>query len=218
MPHDGSSHSKILCGRSDVTSCTAGGILVSLVTLPVTLANNTIADANDVMADLNAIVNDYNGSVSNANISGSAAIAESKITFSGTSGHNHSGGTQGRAVPSTPYIGTFTRSHSAASGSQAITGVGFTPSEIEFLAVVDGQDEWSYGFSNAVLHYCVSNANGSSSGTWVITAQCIRLVEGGGLSQEATVASLDSDGFTLTWTRTGGTAAGTIEVRFIARR
>lgn len=52
---------------------------MSTITLPVTLANNTVANANDVMSNLNTIVSDYNGSISNVNISGSAAIADSKL-------------------------------------------------------------------------------------------------------------------------------------------
>jgi len=59
---------------------------MSLITLPVTLTNGSVADANDVMSDLNTIANDYNGSITNANISATAAIADSKLATLTTTG------------------------------------------------------------------------------------------------------------------------------------
>lgn len=57
-------------------------------------ATLTAAIWNDEFAN---IYDDYNGGITNANISGSAAIAESKITFSG-SGHGHTGGSDGKVI------------------------------------------------------------------------------------------------------------------------
>ena len=60
-------------------------------------ANGTTADADQVDTELNAIYSEFNGNIDNANIKAGAAIAESKIAFSG-SGHGHGGGTDGKTI------------------------------------------------------------------------------------------------------------------------
>lgn len=53
-------------------------------------AGTTIEPAQ-VNANFNTIYNEFNGSITNANISASAAIAESKISFNTSTGHDHDG-------------------------------------------------------------------------------------------------------------------------------
>ena len=68
--------------------------IISQQTTAVTGATITAAVWNDEWSNL---LDDYNGSITNANISATAAIAESKLTFSG-SGHGHTGGTDGKEI------------------------------------------------------------------------------------------------------------------------
>ena len=65
--------------------------------------NKSWADAENVnYTDLNSnfstIYNEFNGSISNANIDSSAAIAESKLAFDTSAGHDHDG-TDSKAIP-----------------------------------------------------------------------------------------------------------------------
>jgi hypothetical protein len=68
---------------------------VSVITLPFAFTPGTLIKSADVMANYNAIVADYNGNITGANVLG---IAEAKVTFAGTGGHAHSGGTGGTPV------------------------------------------------------------------------------------------------------------------------
>ena len=45
----------------------------------------------DLNGNFDTIYNDYNGGITNDNISASAAIVESKITFNTSTGHSHNG-------------------------------------------------------------------------------------------------------------------------------
>jgi hypothetical protein len=47
--------------------------------------------ASALNGEFNNILADYNGGITNANISNSAGIAESKVTFNTSSGHTHNG-------------------------------------------------------------------------------------------------------------------------------
>lgn len=68
-------------------------------------AGNTI-DPDENNANENALYNLVNGSLDNANISTSAAIAESKINFNTSTGHNHDG-TNSKEIPK-GYMATVT--------------------------------------------------------------------------------------------------------------
>lgn len=70
---------------------------MSTISRVTTWSDNQTLTASALNGEFNNILNDYNGSVTNANISASAGIAESKLTFSG-SGHGHTGGTDGKLI------------------------------------------------------------------------------------------------------------------------
>jgi hypothetical protein len=71
---------------------------MGIITLPTTFVDGTTPTAAQFNGDFSAIVNEFNGSISNANISASAAIAESKLAFNSSTGHNHDGVTS-RLIP-----------------------------------------------------------------------------------------------------------------------
>ena len=59
---------------------------MSIISLPYTLTDGTVAVAAQVMSDLNTIINDYNGNINNSNLSSSIAITDSKLNQITTAG------------------------------------------------------------------------------------------------------------------------------------
>lgn len=115
------------------------------------------------------------------------------------------------------YFGTLTRDMTAASGDVSYTGVGFMPRAVVFLAVKDTSTFFSVGFGDDASSYDVhhtSAADTFESGATTV----IDMIEGVGKSQLADIKTLDADGFTLTWTKAGATAAGTAKVYYLAMR
>lgn len=103
------------------------------------------------------------------------------------------------------HVGSFTRDLTAASGDVSYTGVGFTPSHIDFHGVVGNNVASSHGFSQP-----------DKSGTGIFTNEAIpqggintdagansvlTLVSAANAFQTAIIKSYDSDGFTLTWSK-----------------
>lgn len=96
-----------------------------------------------------------------------------------------------------------TRNMADASGDVAITGVGFKPTSIIFFANVQGQAQHSFGAVDSAktmgdLVTIDANAYYSDSGI-VVNLQTIINVN----TQKAVLKTFDTDGFTLTWTKTG---------------
>lgn len=96
--------------------------------------------------------------------------------------------------------GSFTRAMNSASGSQAVTGVGFQPKFLRFVCGVTGQAIGSWGTYDAATSQCMFE---SDDGLKHVTASlCVVLQYAATSAQQvASVASLDADGFTLTWTK-----------------
>jgi hypothetical protein len=135
------------------------------------------------------------------------------------------------AVPVQRFKGTITRVITDASGSQAITGVGFTPKK---LTIVSGAQNFSDGSINytatsrgdsiaggsSQCEYVSVPSGSASSGTqaaYVDTTNIVRVFSSNNSAgQVATLTSLDSDGFTLNWTKTGLPTGGNMLTYFIA--
>lgn len=102
----------------------------------------------------------------------------------------------------------ITRAMDAASGAVAYTGVGFQPSALIAYGVVDGMNSLAFGIVDSVLLERGIEATGNPLlGTY--DSVLLRIIEPAVGDQRCVVASLDADGFTLTWTRTGVTNPGT---------
>ena len=111
-------------------------------------------------------------------------------------------------------VGTFDRDMTAVTGGVSYTGVGFTPKAIIFLGT-DNAITGSWGFSDDTTEGIVFNDDGTT--TLSTDTVAIRISEGVGARQVATVSSFDSDGFTLSWTKTG-TPTGTATIKYLAFR
>lgn len=111
-------------------------------------------------------------------------------------------------------ISNFTRDLTTASGTQAVTGVGFSPKAIIFLSVLDGLAA-SWGFSNVTgdRGLLFRGAGGPIYGTGCIQLQLNTTPD----QQYANVQSLDADGFTLNWTKQNS-PTGTASIFYMAFR
>lgn len=111
------------------------------------------------------------------------------------------------AAKETVYI-TFTRDMQANSGNVSYTGVGFSPSVIIFYSDT-GSSFGCMGMGSETLDKCVSWRAGAANS---VGTRCLYIESAAGAYQEATVNSMDADGFTLAWVKGGapGVATATI--------
>lgn len=105
---------------------------------------------------------------------------------------------------------SFTRDTSLASGTQAVTGVGFIPRAVILLAGLNtGTAQVSVGMDEGVTPACMFNNSNNTADTWGITAsQSITFIQSGAAVYEGKISAFGADGFTITWTKTG-TPTGT---------
>lgn len=106
-----------------------------------------------------------------------------------------------------------TRAMDTATGDVSYTGTGFKPSAI--FAIASLQSSFSFGFAAGTEKGAVYAYPGVG---YPVTYDLCYLHESGGKTQSAIVKSYDADGFTLTWTRTGATAARITNVFFLLMR
>ena len=100
-------------------------------------------------------------------------------------------------------------SRAATTGTQAITGIGFTPKLIKIMAVYDGTipGAWSNGRATSTTNeYCIYyRANGDTTYDYSIIN-----VSGTDVNV-AQISSFDADGFTLSWTTSNDTISFSYE-------
>jgi len=104
----------------------------------------------------------------------------------------------------------------AATGNQAITGVGFLPKAVIFAhsgATTDNTVEnyaaLGIGFTDGTNNNAMMSGSDTGSSVVISTGGCIRRSYGSTtptVTANASASSLDSDGFTLNWTTTDATA------------
>ena len=105
----------------------------------------------------------------------------------------------------------FTRNLSLAAGNQSVTGVGFRPKLIFFIVGVAGGSPWnSIGIADGVNNAGIELAIGAASPAAFFQsaiAGILRDNASGSNNQSFVLASFDSDGFTITWTKAGAPSA-----------
>ena len=110
---------------------------------------------------------------------------------------------------------TATYDMSTATGTVSYTGAGFSPQSVIVFGQVNSDPALSVGFANrsesgeSILQLQSGNSAESNS--------LIHLELGGGAKQTAVISSWDTDGVTLSWTKTGS-PTGTANVKFLYRR
>jgi hypothetical protein len=95
---------------------------------------------------------------------------------------------------------TFTHTGNV-TGDQSITGVGFTPTNLLVIAKVDNVNwESSTGATDGTNQYCFSSYYlGGSNAYWDTCLINLQDYNTGTSYMQAVIKSLDSDGFTITW-------------------
>jgi hypothetical protein len=130
-------------------------------------------------------------------------------------------GTQFALVNTSSFAsGIFTRDMTTATGSQAVTGVGFRPRLILFLAAEGSTSQASIGFDLAgSSRASISNRNASAADVWARsgTSYSIYAEQGSGNVYAGGVTSFDADGFTVSWVKSGS-PTGTLGVDYLAMR
>jgi hypothetical protein len=114
----------------------------------------------------------------------------------------------------------ITRDMTAASASGvAYTGMGFKPKLILLLSAIltTGAQVWSIGFYDGTTNGC-SNIFESIDLSFSQSAFCVVVGDTSTTFQTFTGTSLDADGFTGDWVKTGSPAAGTARITVVGFR
>lgn len=111
-------------------------------------------------------------------------------------------------------IGTFTRTQDAADGNQAITGVGFTPKAVLFFGGVSGAESRSIGVDDGTNHYV--DVVATTAAHVNDTSYSIKTLDNGSWDEKGRITSMDSDGFTIAWTKGGSPVSATITIFYLA--
>ena len=113
-------------------------------------------------------------------------------------------------------VGSFTKDTADATGTSAITGVGFAPKALIFFMNVSGQDEMSFGLADGSSSGMVADQNGQQADDYYsTTGRIIQAIQAGNVEYAGVLNSLDSDGFTIGWTKTGA-KTGTMLIFYLA--
>lgn len=121
-------------------------------------------------------------------------------------------------------VGTFktflkaeSRASDGADGAISYTGYGFKPAALIILATGTNQQSGSIGFGDAALsEMCLCIVIGGLVKV-IKTDKIVSYNEqAGNVYEDAVLTTLDSDGFTLTWTKVGVPGAGTIDLVVLA--
>ena len=124
------------------------------------------------------------------------------------------------AVPAstTIKIGGFSKDIADASGTLAITGVGFQPTVVMFFATVSGGSGFSVGSNDLTTRSAFYDNQASSDNTWGnLGAGTIMMERGSGNQYKGVVNSMDVDVFTIGWTKVSS-ISGTMQVTWHAMR
>lgn len=98
-------------------------------------------------------------------------------------------------------IVTVTRSTSDASGTQAVTGVGFEPSVLIAMSATGNVGRFSVGLGKVGTNKCINSTYAAQAGSYGIPSNLINMRQSasGAAIYTANVISFDEDGFTLDW-------------------
>ena len=114
-------------------------------------------------------------------------------------------------------VGSVARDLTTATGTQAVTGLGFSPSAVVFITGVNGTAQQSWGFSDGTSDLNFRNNAGGVADATEASSYVAFIETSVSNFQLAELDSLDADGFTLAWTK-GGSPTGTAIVLYMAYR
>lgn len=116
------------------------------------------------------------------------------------------------------YSDKFQRDMTTATGTQAVTGIGFKPTYVLMLASVGAGQTVSWGSDNSNgSRRCLYSLDGDITTITGAGTVSVQLYISGSAEQHGLISSFDSDGFTFSWTKVGS-PTGTATVNFTAFR
>ena len=184
-----------------------GNPVVTATTVSSTWANNTL---NDIATGLTLALCKDGQSTPTANL----PMGTFKLTGLGDGSAATDSMAYGQRAKFK--IGTTTRDLTTATGTQDVTGIGFTPTGVILFAGVTGTSYMSLGMDDATTRGIIADQNVISTDTYLISAsQSIYLIQGAGVYQLATVSAFASGQFTLSWTKSGS-PTGTATIIYLA--
>lgn len=118
-------------------------------------------------------------------------------------------------------VGSTTWNAASATGNLAVTGIGFKPSAINFMGVVDSTSKMSFnGYTDGITDFSVYDKSPASAGTYGWNGAAITIFQSSTDHVQGYISgtgSLDNDGFTLHMIKTGN-PTGTITIIYEAMR
>lgn len=115
-------------------------------------------------------------------------------------------------------VGSFSRDTAAATGNVAYTGVGFKPRAIIIFGGISGGSRASWGLDTSLDRGSIYDNFNAVADTWGIAGTFSIFMESGAGNQHAgKILTFDSDGFTISWTKTG-TPSSTADFFYLALR
>jgi len=116
-------------------------------------------------------------------------------------------------------IGSFTRDMTLANAPVAYTGIGFKPRLVIFIGGFTGGGNTAFvGATDGVSNVVIYNNHLNSADSWVMSVDGnTYIIQAAGAAQTSVISSLDTDGFTLSWTKIGS-PTGTATVGYVAIR
>jgi len=205
-------NSPVSIARVETPFAKASSALMSIVTI----TGHLNASGASIVGGFGSVATDTIWDAAGDLAYGSAADTGARLAVGTVAQHLISTGT----LPAwgTVYkVGSTTKNIADASTTQAVTGVGFKPTQVIFFTVVDGGGAlWSVGFDNATNSIGFGGVGGTTSMAHNGSTAAIIRTDGSN-SQGGKISSFDADGFTITWTKTG-TPTGTAQVMYLAFR
>ena len=116
-------------------------------------------------------------------------------------------------------VDNFTRDVSTASGTQTITGLGFTPKAIIFFAAIPFTNYMSIGCWGRNGSGCVLDNHASIADTYLTNNTSFIFLRQSATPDDAIGApgTFDAEGFTISWTKVGS-PTGTAAITYMAIR
>jgi hypothetical protein len=114
-------------------------------------------------------------------------------------------------------IAQYTRDNTAVDGDVSYTGIGFSPDVMFVMAFLPNTSGMSLvHVMGSVVRDVVDVSGGGNPSVYSAGGYFVYITTAAGKAMSAVLKSVDADGFTLTWTKTGATVAGTIYIDVIA--
>lgn len=114
--------------------------------------------------------------------------------------------------------GYATKSCADASGTEAFN-IGFKPSSVEFVAVIDGTPSMSDGFDDGSTSVCLYSYGAISAGIFGrSTDYSVFLTQSAAAAYCGNISTMTSSGWIWNWVKSGATASGTAQIQYRASK